>query len=179
MSCGLRGPSMSGSPARTRSPSWTFTCTPRGSEYSRASAPSSGTTRILRRPLTMPPWRTVPSISEMTAVSRGLRASKSSTTRGRPPVMSLVFVVSRGIFASTSPAKHLLAVGHHQVRVRRHVVLVQHLAVGRDDLDRRLLLLVRRVDDDEPRQARDLVHVLVDRHLVDDVLEADRAAAPR
>src|SRR6516164_4581337 len=34
MSCGLRGPSMSGSPARTRSPSWTFTCTPRGSEYS-------------------------------------------------------------------------------------------------------------------------------------------------
>ena len=40
----------------------------------------------------------------MTAVSRGLRASNSSTTRGRPPVMSLVFVVSRGIFASTSPA---------------------------------------------------------------------------
>ena len=40
----------------------------------------------------------------MTAVSRGLRASNSSTTRGRPPVMSFVFVVSRGIFASTSPA---------------------------------------------------------------------------
>ena len=40
----------------------------------------------------------------MIAVSRGLRASNSSTTRGRPPVMSLVFVVSRGIFASTSPA---------------------------------------------------------------------------
>ena len=70
-----------------------------------------------------------------------------------------------------------LAVGHHQVRVRRHVVLVHHLAVRRHDLDRRLLLLVRRVDDDEPRQARDLVDVLVDRHLVDDVLEADRAAA--
>ena len=46
----------------------------------------------------------MPSISEMTAVSRGLRASNSSTTRGRPPVMSLVFVVSRGIFASTWPA---------------------------------------------------------------------------
>src|SRR6185503_9549179 len=29
----------------------------------------------------------------------------------------------------------------------------------------------------EPRQARDFVHFLVDRHLVDDVLEADRAAA--
>ena len=46
----------------------------------------------------------MPSISEMTAVSRGFLASNSSTTRGRPPVMSFVFVVSRGIFASTSPA---------------------------------------------------------------------------
>ena len=59
---------------------------------------------IFRCPLTMPPWRTMPSISEMTAVSRGFRASKSSTTRGRPPVMSFVFVVSRGIFARTWPA---------------------------------------------------------------------------
>ena len=40
---------------------------------------------------------TMPSISEMTACSFGLRASNSSATRGRPPVMSLVFVVSRGI----------------------------------------------------------------------------------
>src|ERR1700716_2075303 len=39
----------------------------------------------------------------MIAGSRGLRASKSSATRGRPPVMSLVFVVSRGIFAMMSP----------------------------------------------------------------------------
>ena len=45
----------------------------------------------------------MPSISLMTAVSCGLRASNSSTTRGRPPVMSLVLVVSRGILASTSP----------------------------------------------------------------------------
>src|ERR1700730_13290521 len=39
----------------------------------------------------------------MTAGSLGLRVSNSSTTRGRPPVMSFVLVVSRGIFASTSP----------------------------------------------------------------------------
>ena len=59
---------------------------------------------ILRWPLTMPPILTMPSISLMTAAaSRGLRASNSSTTRGRPPVMSLVLVVSRGIFASTAP----------------------------------------------------------------------------
>ena len=54
-------------------------------------------------PLTMPPCLTTPSISLITAVSRGFLASKSSTTRGNPPVMSLVFVVSRGIFARTSP----------------------------------------------------------------------------
>src|SRR5919198_14012 len=93
MSCGFDGPSINGSPARTRSPSCTLTWTPRGSAYSRGSAPgSSGTMMILRCPLTMPPCLTTPSISEMTAVSRGLRASNSSTTRGRPPVMSLVFV---------------------------------------------------------------------------------------
>ncbi len=39
----------------------------------------------------------------------------------------------------------------------------------------RLLLLVRRVHDDPPRQARDLVHFLVHREAVDDVLELHRA----
>ena len=57
----------------------------------------------LRLPFEIAPNLTVPSISDMTAVSRGLRASKSSTTRGRPPVMSFVFVVSRGILAMMSP----------------------------------------------------------------------------
>ena len=55
------------------------------------------------------PLKGIPSVrgclgSAMMAVSRGLRASNNSTTRGRPPVMSLVFVVSRGILAGTSPA---------------------------------------------------------------------------
>ena len=60
--------------------------------------------RIFRSPFTVGPYLTTPSISLMTAGSRGLRASNSSTTRGRPPVMSLVLVVSRGIFARTWPA---------------------------------------------------------------------------
>ena len=60
-------------------------------------------TTTLRMPLWTSPRWTVPSISVMIAGSLGLRASKSSTTRGRPPVMSLVFVVSRGIFTSVSP----------------------------------------------------------------------------
>jgi hypothetical protein len=55
MSCGFDGPSINGSPARTRLPSCTLTWTPRGSEYSLgAPRPSSGTMMILRRPLTMP-----------------------------------------------------------------------------------------------------------------------------
>ncbi len=37
------------------------------------------------------PKETTPLISLMMAVSLGLRTSKSSATRGRPPVMSLVW----------------------------------------------------------------------------------------
>ena len=59
---------------------------------------------------------------EMTACSFGLRASKSSATRGRPPVMSLVFVVSRGILAMTSPASIVVAVGDVDVRADRQEV---------------------------------------------------------
>ena len=162
MSCGLLGPSISGSPARTRSPSWTLTCTPRGSEYSLGSPPSSGTMMILRCPLTMPPCRTMPSISEMTAVSRGLRASNSSTTRGRPPVMSFVLVVSRGIFASTWPAY----TASPSSTIRCACDGMWYLRVTLPALSRisisRLLLLVRAVHDDLPRQAGDLVHFLVD-----------------
>jgi len=74
MSCGLRGPSINGSPALTRSISRTKTCTPRGSKYSFASH-LSGTKTILRCPLRISPYLTSPSISVMTAVSCGLRAS--------------------------------------------------------------------------------------------------------
>jgi len=71
---------------------------------------------------------------------------------------------------------HRLTVRDHQMGVRRHVVLVHHMTFLVEDLDRRLLLLIRRIDDDQSRETRDFVHVFVDRHLVDDVLEADRAA---
>ena len=43
------------------------------------------------------------------------------------------------------------------------------------DLDRRLLLLVRAVDDDLPRQAGDLVHFFVERDVGDEVLVLHRA----
>ena len=51
------------------------------------------------------PKETIPEISVTVALSFGRRASKSSATLGRPPVISLVFVVSLGIFDTVSPAK--------------------------------------------------------------------------
>ena len=51
----------------------------------------------------MSPNDTVPSISVITAGSLGWRASKSSATRGRPPVMSRVLYTSRLILAILSP----------------------------------------------------------------------------
>ena len=46
--------------------------------------------------------RTVPSISAMTAAFLGFLASKSSLTRGKPPVMSFDLVTAFGIFAKIS-----------------------------------------------------------------------------
>jgi hypothetical protein len=57
--------------------------------------------------------------------------------------------------------------------VRRHLVLAVDLAVLALDLHRRLLLLVRRVDDDEAREAGDLVDFLVHRDAFENVLEPD------
>ena len=121
MSCGLTEPSISGSPALTWSPSCTPICLPLAIRYSAARRlPAS------RRPCACP-WcpcrrRPVPSISEMTANSLGLRASNNSATRGRPPVMSLVLVVSRGIFAMTSPGELPNASGDVDIRADRQEV---------------------------------------------------------
>jgi hypothetical protein len=49
--------------------------------------------------------------------SFGRRASNSSATRGRPPVMSLVLALSSGIRASTSPALTLAPAFDRQDRV--------------------------------------------------------------
>ena len=75
-----------------------------GDQVLLADRPGSGVMMTLRLPLVSLPKVTAPSISAMTACSFGLRASNSSATRGRPPVMSLVLVVSRGILAMMSPA---------------------------------------------------------------------------
>ena len=101
MLCGFTAPSINGSPALTQSPSWTLTCLPFGMRYSLDSLLPLTTTTLM--PLCAPLNSTMPSISVTIACSFGRLASNSSATLGRPPVISFVFVVSRGIFARISP----------------------------------------------------------------------------
>ena len=60
--------------------------------------------RMQRLPRTLAPKSTMPSILEISAASFGRRASNNSATRGRPPVMSLVLDVLRGVLAISVPA---------------------------------------------------------------------------
>ncbi len=55
-------------------------------------------------PLVSLPKETAPSISLIIANSLGFLASNNSATLGRPPVISLVLVVSLGILTIISPA---------------------------------------------------------------------------
>ena len=53
-----------------------------------SSVASSATTVTMRSPFSFSPMRTTPDTPVMTAAPLGVRASNSSTTRGRPWVMS-------------------------------------------------------------------------------------------
>ena len=111
------------SPLEMKSPSWTGMCLPFGTMYSIDSEPSSTGSMVIRRLfLKSLPKCTWPEISAMIAWSLGRRASKSSATRGRPPVMSLVLAPSRGMRAMTSPGLQRLAVLDREDRVDRHRV---------------------------------------------------------
>ena len=137
MSCGTSGPSTSASPARTMSPEWTRKCLLCVIRCSR-SMPLSLRTMIDRLPRFFSrKSSTVPSISAITAGSFGLRASKISVTRGRPPVMSCV---PRGFarrLGDERTGRNHLAFVDFQVGPLGHVVEVENLAVVRvfdDDL---------------------------------------------
>ncbi len=93
--------------------------------------PVSLRTTIVRLPRRfLPEISTTPSTSAITAGSFGLRASKISVTRGRPPVMSVMPDASRGVLASTEPAGTCVAFRDLDVGPFRQVVDVQRLAVG-------------------------------------------------
>ena len=176
MSCGLLGPSINGSPARTRSPSCTLTCTPRGSAYSRGSAPgSSGNDDDL--PLALDDAAVLDDAVDFRDDRRLARLARfEQLHHARQTARDVLGLgrLARNLREDVA-RRHHLAVLHHQVRVRRHVVFAVDLAVLALDLHGRLLLLVRRVDDDEAREAGDLVDFLVHRDAFENVLEADLA----
>ena len=117
---------------------------------------------------------TVPSISAMTAGSLGLRASKISVTRGRPPVMSCVPETSRGVLASSVPAETCVAFLDFDVGLFGQVVEVEDLAafVFQHDLRVQVALVLH----DEHADVAAGVLFQPHRLAFDDVLEADLAA---
>ena len=102
MSLGVITPSESGVPARTASCSCTRICLERLTRYFFWS-PVLEVTMISRLPRLTLPMVTSPSISETTAGFEGLRASNSSVTRGKPPVMSPAPPTARGILTRVVP----------------------------------------------------------------------------
>jgi hypothetical protein len=77
-------------------------CLDNGTRYF-LTCPSFDSIVISRLPRLTPPKVTTPSISVTTAGFDGLRASNNSVTRGKPPVISRVLPVERGIFAMICP----------------------------------------------------------------------------
>ena len=110
----------------------------------------------------------------MTAGSFGLRASKISVTRGRPPVMSCVPETSRGVLASSVPAETWSPFVDFDVGLFGQVVEVEDLAgvVFQDDLRMQVALVLH------DHAAHVAAGVLLDAHrfAFDDVLVADLAA---
>ncbi len=102
MSAGVITPSDNGVPARTASCSCTRICFDSDTRYLRCS-PVLEVTTISRLPRFTLPIVTSPSISDTIAGFDGLRASKSSVTRGRPPVISPPLAAARGILTRVSP----------------------------------------------------------------------------
>ena len=99
--------------------------------------PLSLRTMIVRLPRRFSPSSsTVPSISAMTAGSFGLRASKISVTRGRPPVMSCVPDDFARRLGEQRAGGDLLAFVDFDVGLFGQVVEVENLAAGvfEDDL---------------------------------------------
>ncbi len=142
-----------GIPAFTRSPVCTIMCLPCGTMCftSWLFVPCTTMTRLPRFFSCM--ISTSPSISATTAGSFGLRASKSSVTRGRPPVMSCVSRRFAGFLARAAPAAICWPSIDFQDRPLGDVVEVEDLPRGvfHDDLRMQVPLVL---DDDVGGRSR-------------------------
>ena len=188
MSCGSAGPSTIDSPLFTTWPSCAVTCLSFGIRYS-CGTPSRSVMTSRCLPFVSLPNDTVPVTSASRPASFGERASKSSATRGRPPVMSRVFDVSCGMRASTSPTLTCWPSLTVMIEPSWNVMLTDSsepaslisspfssssFTCGRTPL---AAAPARRfgIDDDERGQPRDLVDLLRDGDAFLDVLELHAA----
>ena len=132
-----------------------------------------------RLPRTLAPKSTMPSILEISAASLGRRASNNSATRGRPPVMSLVLDVLRGVLAMSVPATILSPSFDHDVRAGRNRIIRQRLRPCR----RTMMICGCKSSLCSMTTMRllpgRLVHFLFHRHALDDVVELHRARPSR
>ena len=85
--------------------------------------------RMQRLPRTLGPKSTMPSIFEISDASFGRRASNNSATRGRPPVMSFVFELLRGVLAIKRAGDDLVAFVHDDVRAGRNRIIRDDFAL--------------------------------------------------
>ena len=174
MSCGTRGPSTSGSPARTRSPPWTRRYLPCGTRCSR-SMPLSLRTMIVRLPRRFSSSSsTRPSISAMTAGSLG-RPRLEQLGDPRQPAGDVLGAahLARGLGHQGAGRDHL-AVVDLDARPLGDVLVVEGLPLGVHDDD--LRVQVPLVLDDRPPDVARGVDLDLHRLVLDDVVEPDRAA---
>ena len=101
----------------------------------------------------------MPSIFAISAASFGRRASNSSATRGKPPVMSFVLAIFRGVLASMRASLNFLAFRHGDVRAGRNRVAGEDFLVFIHDDDLRMQILLV-LDDDRAFDAGLLVDLL-------------------
>ena len=155
---------------------------PSGSGTRVGSPPSSGVTITRRLPRDVGRRRTtMPSISETIANSLGLRASKSSATRGRPPVMSLV---SRRLARDLRDARRRRRPASpsvdRQVRAHRQQLVARASRRSRPSTEMRGRSVgILRLDDHLRRQTGELVHLLPHGLAFDDVAELRPCPRPR
>src|SRR6186997_734865 len=120
MSCGLIAPSISGSPARTRSPSCTLMWIERGTRYSRVS-PRSLSTMTLRMPLWTSPRCTTPSIGDDRRLLGAARLEQLDDARQAAGDVLGLRRLARDLHQRIAGVD-LAAVLHHEVRARRQQV---------------------------------------------------------
>ena len=167
------GPSMSGSPARTRSPSCTLMC---GAARELVLALLAvvaghedlavllGHVAVLHDAVDLGDDRRLLGPPRLEQLDHARQTARDVLGLGG---------LARGILASTSPGVTSLPSSTIRWAPEGSRYLRGGLALLVLDLDARLLLLVGRLHDDERRHAGVLVHLLVHGLAVDDVLEGD------